>query len=228
MRSIILADMDNTLCDGFSYFDLLTQQVDQGIIEPAILAGATSLLAAHKNGSIAYEETITGLLNIYAAGLKGKSYTEVAASTAQFYANTPIFYDYVTPLFDRFRSTHDLYLVTGEPQFVAEAVVDRFSLDGYCATEYEVDNGIFTGGVINYLALRHEKLTAVQKLLGGHSLTDSIALGDAEGDIEMLGAVEHPICVNPNAGLIAYANQKNWPISNPENVLSIIEATWGV
>lgn len=46
----------------------------------------------------------------------------------------------------------------------------------------------------------------------GASWTDSIAVGDSEGDIPMLSAVERPIAFNPTKMLFDKAKEQGWSI----------------
>ncbi|MBW4062245.1 HAD-IB family hydrolase [Candidatus Saccharibacteria bacterium] len=218
MKSVALFDFDNTLYRGFSYFALIEKQVGEGLVRQTVLDEAFELMSKHHDGAIDYETTISQLLDIYAHGLAGKQYTEVYASTREFYTGNPKVFPYAKPVFELLRATHDLYLVTGEPLFVAEAIAEIYSLSGYYGTHYQLADGAFTGEVVSYLASRHEKQRAIKHLLDDHAVANSLAFGDSEGDIEMLSSVAHPICVNPNAGLREHANKNNWPCVSEDKV----------
>lgn len=222
MKSVALFDFDNTLYDGFSYFDLLQKQTDEGLIVPAVLDTANKAMAGYKSGAVNYEKTIVSLLDIYAEGLKGEQYETIYNSTHEFYRDSQKVYGFARNVFDLLRPTHDICLVTGEPQFIAESIADIYGLDSYYSTQYKVAGGIFTGGITSYLASRHEKHDAVRHLLQGHKIGGSFAFGDSEGDMEMLAAVESPVCINPNAGLRERATQHGWPCVKPEQVETLI------
>lgn len=222
MKSVALFDFDNTLYDGFSYFDLLEKQTHEGLIMPEVLDSAGQVMDRYKEQILSYEDAIVGLLDIYADGLKGRHYEEVRESTHDFYHNTIKVHDFAKNVFGLLSSTHEIYLVTGEPQFIAESIVDIFDLDGYHSSKFEVKSDIFTGGVKSYLATRREKRNAVRHLLSGQSSHGSFAFGDSDGDIEMLDAAEHPICVNPNAGLLEKATEQGWPCLEPNQIESFV------
>jgi len=221
-KSIAFFDIDNTIYEGFSYFELLEKQVDEALISREVLADATACMKKYKSKLQDYETTIVELLDIYAAGLKGATYTAIFESTQQFYEQSDKFFDYVEPTMKALKSTHDIALVTGEPQFVAEAVKGIFEADSYYATEYEVADGVFTGAIKSYLASRHEKHDVIKHLMEGHGAKNSFAFGDSEGDIEMLGAVEHPVCLNPTDGLRAIADQKGWHMPGVDGVTELV------
>jgi HAD superfamily hydrolase (TIGR01490 family) len=221
-RSIAFFDIDNTMYEGFSYFELLKKQVAEDLIEQKVLTDATTSMQKYKAKTQDYEATIVELLDIYAAGLKSVEYAAVLKSTKQFYKESDKFFAYVTPTFKELKGTHDIALVTGEPQFVAAAVKETFSANSYYSTEYEVIDGRFTGRVKSYLASRHEKHDAIQHLMQGHGAKNSFAFGDSEGDIEMLRAVEYPICLNTTDGLRAIAEQKGWDMPDINEVIELV------
>jgi HAD superfamily hydrolase (TIGR01490 family) len=221
-KAIAFFDIDNTMYEGFSYFELLEKQVAEGLIDRRVLTGATASMRKYKAKTQDYETTIVALLNIYAAGLKGASYDAVLQSTKEFYAASPKFFSYAKPVVDAFRESHDLAIVTGEPQFVAEAVREQFGMQAYYATEFEVQSGVFTGAVASHLATRHEKHDAIKHLMQGHAARNSFAFGDSDGDIEMLRAVEYPICLNATEPLQRVAKKEGWHQPAPEQVVPLV------
>lgn len=223
-KPIALFDIDNTIYEGFSYFELLEKQAREGLIKPQIPENAKSSMQKYKTKQQDYETTIVELIDIYAAGLKGKTYDEVLQSARQFYHNSTKFFAYVKPTIQELQGTHDIALVTGEPQFVAQAVAERFGLGvQHYSTEYDVQDGKFTGLVKSYLASRHEKHDAIKHLMQGHGAKGSFAFGDSEGDIEMLRAVEHPICLNATNGLREIAENEQWPMPAIEQVTDLVK-----
>lgn len=222
MKSVALFDFDNTLYDGFSYFDLLQKQTSEGLIALDIVTRANGTMRDYKSTAVTYEEAIVRLLDIYAEGLRGKSYKAIYDSTHEFYRVSQKVYSFARDVIDLLRPTHDICLVTGEPQFIAASIADIYGFDSYYCTQYEVIDDKFTGSVSSYLASRHEKHDAISHLLQGHQVKASFAFGDSEGDMEMLAATQNPICINPNRGLRERAIQHNWPCVNPTEVKSLV------
>lgn len=209
--------------EGFSYFELLEKQVAEGLIGVRVLTDAKASMQKYKSKLQDYETTIVELLDIYAAGLQGKDYDVVLESTKQFYRNSKKFFSYTKPTIKELRNSHDIALVTGEPQFVAEAVAELFKLESYYCTEYEVQAGKFIGSVKSYLASRHEKHDAIKHLMQGHGAKRSFAFGDSEGDIEMLRAVEYPICLNCTDGLRDIAEKEHWHMPKMQEVIELVK-----
>jgi len=222
-KPIALFDIDNTIYDGFSYFGFLEKQVAENLIKQPVLDEARASLKRHKSQLQDYETTIIELLDIYAAGLKGVAYEAILQSTKEFYAHSDKFYDYVRPAMHTLQSSHDISLVTGEPQFVAQAVGELFGVQSYYSTQYEVADGLFTGKITSYLASRHEKHDAIKHLMEGHGVSKSFAFGDSEGDIEMLRAVQFPICINPTDGLQSIAAKEGWHMPDILEVTDLVD-----
>jgi len=175
-----------------------------------VLTDALATMQKYKAKLQGYETTVLELLNIHAAGLKGVKYEVVLAAAKRFFKQSDKFFDYVAPTIVALKKSHDIAIVTGEPQFVAEAVRELFGAGSYYSSQYEVIKGVFTGKVASYLALRHEKHQAIGHLMQKHGAGHSFAFGDSEGDIEMLAAVEHPVCLNATDGLRAIAQERGW------------------
>jgi HAD superfamily hydrolase (TIGR01490 family) len=222
-RPIALFDIDNTMYAGFSYMALLQAQAGEGLISPGAVTEAEASMQKLVSKQQDYETTVVELLDIYARALAGKNYEEVLKSTKRFYQNADKFFDYVAPTITLLHNTHDISLVTGEPQSVAEAVAELFGVKTYYSTEYEVQGGAFTGSITSYLASRHEKHDAIKHLMQGHGAKHSFAFGDSEGDIEMLRAVEHPICLNCSDGLRKVAENEGWPTPEINEVTKLVE-----
>ena len=116
------------------------------------------------------------------------------------------FYKYFINLVPVLKQTHDVYLVTTNSQMIAEAVKEKFGLDGYLCTNFEVINGIFTGKILNSLA---DGKGMVEELLSKYE-GSSIAFGDSENDIGMLEKVTTPVCINPTPELLNHAQKEGW------------------
>jgi HAD superfamily hydrolase (TIGR01490 family) len=221
-QSIAFFDIDNTLYEGFSYYDLLEKQVGEGLLDAKVLQDGKAAGQKLVDGKQDYETTVMELLDIYAAGLKGREYETVLQSTKDFYAGSKKFFAYAHPVVDLLRESHVLAVVTGEPQFVAEAVRELFGMQEHVATEFEVENGVFTGAVSGYLATRHEKHDAIQHLVRSHHMKGSFAFGDSDGDIEMLRVVDYPICLNTTDPLRAEAEKHKWHTPDAQAVVALV------
>lgn len=218
-QPLALFDMDKTMFNGMSYFPLLDAQVDAGLVSAAVSNRAHDSLDRYKQSSLGYEDLVRDLIDVYAEGLAGKPVDEVAQSTDEFFRTTPDFFGYVAPTIRELSRSHEVVLVTGSTQFTASAVAKVFGVKQFCSTIIGTGNTLVNGQVDSYLATRQEKREAIHHLTRDHPVANSLAFGDSEGDIEMLQAVQHAICIDPTPGLREAANENGWLIVSDHDEL---------
>ncbi len=223
-RKIALFDIDGTIHDGILLFPLAKRQHEDGIIDTECLRQLDQDLQQYKSGATDYEFFAKELLIHWAAGLEGKFYETVLDQARRFIdGDENNFFPFLLQVTALLSDTYDIYFITGETDFVAENVTQKFQGNGYISSEFEKDgNGRFTGRVKSFLATREEKKNAIKPLLEEHDRSDSFAFGDTEGDIEILESADNPICVNPTPGLSEIAKQRGWVIVKPKEVVGVI------
>ena len=220
-KKIALFDIDNTIYEGYIFFPLVDylSKHKGNKIDRKYLDELYKDLKLYEAGKVDYETTIMHWLRCLAKSLGGVSYDLVLGQTESFFEKgRNKFFPYLKPVITILQKTHDIYFVTGEPEFVAWIVAKLFRVTGFISSEFEVKKGIFTGRVKKFLAKRKEKLMVIRELLEKHDIRNSFAFGDSEADIEMLNSVEHAVCVNPKEGLRKIANAKGWIIAKPNEV----------
>ncbi|MFC1629943.1 HAD family hydrolase [Patescibacteria group bacterium] len=223
-KKIALFDIDKTIYNGYTLFLLSEHQLKEKTIKQDCFDKICEDFEMYKRGVINYETTITNLLIHWAKGLKGISYVTVSKQAKHFLEGKGNrFYPFLKPVIELLQETHQIYLVTGEPKFIGQIISDLYQITGFIASEFETKNGIFTGEVKTFLAKREEKKESIKQLLEEHKTEHSFALGDSEGDIEMLNSVENAICISPTEGLRKIAKEKGWIITKPDEVENIFK-----
>lgn len=208
-------DLDKTIYKNHSFFEIAKNAVDLGRASEQSWLTIQELLTQYKNGQLSYKDTANKLLEAFANAIKGERYGDLYKDSKDYFlTNKNNFYPYFEQYLPELQKTHDVYLVTTNAQFVAQAVSDIFNLSGYFSTEYEVVNGIFTGKVLRSLA---NGKALINDMLTKYGKQHSLAVGDSENDISMLERVEIPICINPNDKLRDFATQNDWKIISDED-----------
>ncbi len=222
-RKIALFDIDKTMFDGYILFPLVAHLAENGAMSQDAALKIDNLYKDHKEKRIDYETFARLVLIEWALGLKDVS-TQLVTEHTNNLVDDHIaqFFPFVSQVFASLWPTHDIYLTTGEPQFVAQAVQNTFSADGYLSTEFEVDGDVFTGNVQRFLASKSDKLAAISGLESTHTLSESFAFGDSEADIEMLESVEHAFPTNPSSKLREVATIKGWEIVTPDTIRAAV------
>jgi HAD superfamily phosphoserine phosphatase-like hydrolase len=130
---------------------------------------------------------------------------------SEMYIDTPV-------LFEKFKDTHDIYIITANIHFLAEALTSIFNLNGYMATKVPNSQGTIAPDV----AMFHSK-EKVLDILQLYSYEDSFAFGDSYGDVSMLNLVKYKICINPDKYLSKYAKENGFIITSDTKVVSVVD-----
>ena len=222
-RRVAFFDIDKTIYDGYLIFPLAEHFLAEGIVGNDTVELLYRDLALYRSGREDYETTIANFNSHFALGLGGCTADIVFAATERLVEGREAgrFFAFAGPLTAMLGKTHDIYLVTGELQFVGWAVAKHFSVKGFVSSVTEERDGVFTGVVTRSLARKEDKASAIERLFKTYPRRGSMAFGDSEGDVEMLGRVEHAFCINATEGLARVALERKWNVVTP---LSIIEA----
>jgi HAD superfamily hydrolase (TIGR01490 family) len=126
----------------------------------------------------------------------------------------PLVYAEAVELFDEHRAAgREVVLVSSSGEEVVGPVGEMLGVDQVIATRMEVADGCYTGEIAFY-AYGEGKETAIRELAAqrGWQLADCYAYSDSATDIPMLGAVGHPVAVNPDKALRRHAADNDWPV----------------
>ena len=100
---------------------------------------------------------------------------------------------------------HLVIAISGSPVELVREMADKYGMDDYKGTVYEVGSSGIYNGVIHPMWDAQSKRSAVLEMAEKHDLdlSESFAYGDTTGDFSMMTMVGHPIAVNPTKELIA-------------------------
>jgi HAD superfamily hydrolase (TIGR01490 family) len=107
-----------------------------------------------------------------------------------------------------------IYIVSSSPEEVVRPLARHFGVSGVIATRAAIgSDGRYTGE-LEYYAYGEEKAAAVRAVADrvGIDLSRSFAYSDSVTDLPLLGAVGHPVAVNPDKELRKVAEEQGWPI----------------
>ncbi len=116
------------------------------------------------------------------------------------------------------RAGREIVVVSSSGAEVVGPIGDLLGVDKVIATEMEIRDGRYTGGIAFY-AFGANKAAAMRDLARerGYDLSASHAYSDSITDVPMLAAVGHPTAVNPDRALRRVALERGWPISDFRN-----------
>jgi putative phosphoserine phosphatase/1-acylglycerol-3-phosphate O-acyltransferase len=123
---------------------------------------------------------------------------------------------FARPIIDGHREAgRALVLATTTPDDMIRPLATALGFDDVVATRYGVDgDGRYDGTIAGEFVWGRGKLGAVRAWAAEHGvdLDESWAYSDSFYDNPLLGAVGHPVAVNPDARLLALATLRRWPV----------------
>jgi HAD superfamily hydrolase (TIGR01490 family) len=118
---------------------------------------------------------------------------------------------------------HRLVIITATNSFITRPIAQALGVDDLIATEPELSEGRYTGRVLGTPCFQAGKVTRLTAWLQTHqqSLAGSYFYSDSINDVPLLEAVDHPVAVDPDPRLRAWAQARQVPImslrATPEN-----------
>jgi putative phosphoserine phosphatase/1-acylglycerol-3-phosphate O-acyltransferase len=130
-------------------------------------------------------------------------------------ALAPTIQPFARPIFDDHRrSGRPMVLATTTPYDLVKPLADALGFDDVVATRYAETDGRYDGTLEGEFVWGAGKLRAIQAWAADHDVdvTSSWAYSDSFYDLPMLGAVAHPVVVNPDPRLLGMALLRRWPV----------------
>lgn len=118
---------------------------------------------------------------------------------------------------ERLQAGDLVVIVTSTNSFITRPIARAYGVEHLIATDPEVRDGSYTGGIAGIPAFREGKVTRLHSWLGqrGKRLADfaqSWFYSDSTNDLPLLETVTHPVAVDPDNALRQIAEQRRWPI----------------
>jgi HAD superfamily hydrolase (TIGR01490 family) len=123
---------------------------------------------------------------------------------------------------ERIRAGDLVGIVTSTNRFITAPIARAYGIEHLIATEPEIREGRYTGGVVGLPAFREGKVAHVDEWLAarGSRLADfaeSWFYSDSINDLPLLERVTHPVAVDPDRELGAIAGKRGWPVVSLRN-----------
>ena len=217
MITLALFDLDHTLLTGDSdalWCEYLMQHglLDRTAFEPR----NAEMVRRYADASVSVEE----FCNFYVSTLAGRTPAECSAWCQRFLDEVvaPRIPASARVLVEKHRSEGDrLVLTTATNRVITELTAQHLGIADLIATEVELANGHYTGKTRGVLNMREGKVARLHSWLAAQGMPQELLgaatlYSDSSNDLPLLGAVGHPIVVDPDARLRAHALAQGWPI----------------
>jgi HAD superfamily hydrolase (TIGR01490 family) len=109
---------------------------------------------------------------------------------------------------------HVVAIVSGATKFVVKPLAARLAIRHMLYTRLEVEDGAFTGRVIEPICFEEGKIYWLQQFIEDQEidLARSYFYTDSITDRPLLDLVGHPVAVNPDPLLYREAVRRSWPV----------------
>jgi HAD superfamily hydrolase (TIGR01490 family) len=211
---IALFDLDNTLIAGDSDYLWGCFLVEQGLVDGAEYEQANQRF---------YDQYKVGELDIHEfLAFQLRPLAEHPLEQLQQWRTRyieekirPILLPRAQALIDSHRQQGDtLVIITATNRFITEPIAQLYGIEHLLATEPELRNGRYTGGITGIPCFQAGKVRVLDDWLAQHgeTLADSWFYSDSHNDLPLLEQVRQPTAVDPDDILNTHAVSNGWPV----------------
>ncbi len=213
--NLALFDLDNTLLAGDSDFEWAQFLIDRGVLDREVYeARNQAFYDQYKAGTLDIRE----FLDFQLKPLSRHPRPVLDAWHGEYMKERilPMIRDSARALVDKHRGELRV-IITATNSFVTAPIARAFGIEHLIATEPEVRDGAFTGGVSGTPCFLEGKVERLEAWLAGRgeslkNVLKSTFYSDSHNDLPLLEQVGHPVAVDPDAALRAHAEARGWPI----------------
>jgi HAD superfamily hydrolase (TIGR01490 family) len=214
-RAAAFFDVDRTLLRGSSFLALAGPLRRAGLISRRrLLAAALHQVSFTLRGASHQELEDAGRAG--AEAVKGVEAARLRKVTVD--ALKPVLLPRIFPaawdaIAGHLHAEEPIFLVSSAPMEIVEPLARAVGATDIAATRAEVVDGRYTGRLLDF-CYGPAKYHALHALAERHNLDleRSTAYADSFSDAPMLGAVGHPVAVNPDKELRALAARRGWEV----------------
>ena len=212
--ALAIFDLDNTLLDGDSDYLWGCFLVEHGRVDGDSYTSENQRF---------YDQYLQGSLDIYEfLRFQLKPLASHTRSQLEQWRETfirekidPILLPKARALLEKHRAQGDeLLIITATNRFITEPIARLYGVSHLLATEPEMVEGEYTGGISGIPCFQAGKVERLHAWLeqNHRDLNDSWFYSDSHNDLPLLEQVDHPVAVDPDAKLQSHAHRLGWPI----------------
>ncbi len=216
MAGAAFFDLDKTLMQGSSALQFARAAQEAGVISRRQLASdaVANIKYRLRGASDSQSEELRHRIAAALEGIRVRDLERLAVRVLQ--GILPRLYpQMLTIAYEHQDADRPVYIVTAAAQDLADVLARVLTFDGGLGSHLsEVENGHYTGRATGTFLYGEAKAVAIRDLAEreGINLADSYAYSDSASDVPMLTVVGHPVVVNPDAELLALAQEGGWEV----------------
>tara|TARA_R110001599_G_scaffold42137_4_gene127091 strand:+ start:20581 stop:22290 length:1710 start_codon:yes stop_codon:yes gene_type:complete len=208
-----LFDFDGTIIAGYSATSMLWEKIRRGEMTAEQLVETVNVMAQYSTGNMGFSGLMTGAAK-FMKGVTEESYFEFGEELYEKYIARKV-YPEARALIEAHRAKgHTIAIISSATIYQIEPTARDLDIEHVLCSQYEVENGEFTGDIIRPLCFGEGKVIAAENLAAdfGLDLDNSYFYSDSYDDIELLERVGKPRPLNPNGKLREAAQKNDWPL----------------
>ena len=214
-KTCAVFDFDGTIISGYSATAFLKDQIARGEISPADLVQLTQATTRFGIGSLGF----SALMAVHAQYLAGRSETDYVANSERLFrrAIAKLIYPEARQLIEAHRAAgHSIAIISSATPYQVLPAAKDLGIEHVYATDLEVEDGQFTGGVVQPTCFGIGKVHAAERFLAqqGGDLENCFFYSDSIDDIELLETAGRPVVLNGSRELKKTAREAGWPMAD--------------
>lgn len=212
-RKFAVFDIDGTIFHWQFFHELFDELIDANVVEQSVAQPVLDDRKKWRQGTIdwnTYEQGLVHALNTAIIGIDKSLLENISERIVT--TKGKVLYHYTRNLLKKLQDEgYFTIVISGSQQTLVERFAQTYNVDVALGLDYEFKDG-------KLASIKQEiygkKDALLKDVVAKHNLdwTDSYAVGDSLGDSLMLDLVTHPIAFNPDAKLLALAQEKGWKI----------------
>ncbi len=210
-----LFDFDGTIIAGYSATALLQEKFKRREMGLEEIIETANVMSQYTMGSIGFSGLMTGAAK-FMKGVSEDSFRKFGEELYVKHIARKVYPETREIIRAHQAKGHTVAIISSATIYQIEPTARDLDIKHILCSQYEVENGEFTGNIIRPLCFGEGKVMAAEKLAAetGADLGKSYFYSDSSDDLELLERVGIPCVLNPNGKLRTIAKDRNWPIED--------------
>ena len=207
-------DLDRTLINVFSAKDFFQTLLTSGAFGPREITTQFISSLVYVIGN----QNFAGLAAVSGQGVKGteeRVFIEIGEEVYLKYLADTIYPESRSLVAAHIAKGHTVAIISAATPYQVDPIARDLAIEHVMCTRMEVENGKFTGNIVEPACWGEGKAFAARELAEKHNLDlgKSYFYTDSAADLPLLEIVGRPRPLNPDAKLSAAAFENGWPVA---------------
>ncbi|HHW83544.1 MAG TPA: HAD family hydrolase [Actinomycetales bacterium] len=208
-------DLDKTILATSASLALTRPLLRAGLMRTRdVMRAAQSQLAYHLlDATHERSERIKDDLTQMVSGWSVAEFDAVVAAALTESIQPVVYREALDAISTHHAAGHDVVIVSASAEAIVRPIMRLLDADGMIATQLEIEDGRYTGGIAHY-NYGPAKPLAMEAMADrrGWDLERCWAYSDSITDEPLLRSVGHPVAVNPDRALLRIARDEGWSV----------------